>query len=169
MPTLRRNVQFVAVLLISSCASLGGLGALQPPRFAAADGRQAELRLLLPSAERPAGGAAVRLWARVENPNPLGLTLAAVAGGLSLDGRRAARVDFPLGLPLAAGQDTVVPLDVTLDARDLPGLAEVAAGALLGRSVPYRLDGTMSLDAGLLGRPEFGPLTLLEGSLRVQR
>lgn len=169
MFVFRRIAAVLGLFLLPACASLGALASIQPPHIEAAQGRQAEVRLLPPSTQRPSGSAAVRLWARVENPNPLGLTLASLQGGLSLDGRRAARVDFPLGLPLQAGQDTIVPLDVEIDFRDLPGLADVAAGALLGGAVPYRLDGTMAVDAGVLGRPGFGPLTLLEGNLRVRR
>ena len=41
--------------------------------------------------------------------------------------------------------------------------------AATGGSVGYRLDGTMTLDAGLLGRPSFGPMTLLQGIIENRR
>lgn len=64
------------MLAVVSCASLGLENVIQPPRFGEVDGRTAQLRLLLPSTDQPAGGAAVRLWTRVTNPNALSLTLA---------------------------------------------------------------------------------------------
>lgn len=156
-------------VVLAGCASLGLGDVIQPPRFTVADGRQAELRLLGPSASRPIGGAAIRLWARVENPNALGLSLAALEGSLALDGTRAADVDFPLGLPLRAGQDTVIPLDLNISFSDLPGLADVAARLVTRNSVGYSLNGTITVDAGPLGRPRFGPSTWLDGTLSIRR
>ena len=117
-------------IVIGGCAGLGLADVIQAPRFSVASGTQAELRLVGPSAGRPLGGAAVRLWARVENPNALGISLRAVQGALALDGTKAADVDFPLGLPLLAGQDTVIPLDINISFSDLPGLADVATRLL---------------------------------------
>lgn len=149
------------------CATLGNV--VQAPRFSAASGRQAELRLLAPSSQNPLGGATVRVWAHVENPNPLGLTLAALTGNLFLENSRAANVDFPMGVPLLANQDTVIPLDISFGFADIPGLADVATRLLTRSSVGYRLDGTVTVDAGVLGRPSFGPNTLMSGNLSVRR
>ncbi len=86
--------------LCAACASMGTLARLvQPPRFEQDGDRAAEIRLLAPSRDQPLGGAAVRIWAKVLNPNPFGLTLSTVKGTLLLDGTRAATGDFPLGLP----------------------------------------------------------------------
>ena len=168
---LRRYALLLPTLaLLAGCASLGSLaGAIQPPRFAVAPGREAEIRLVGPSLQNPLGGAAVRLWADISNPNPFGVTLTALAGSLALQGRHAADVDFPWGLPLVAGQDTVVPLDISVSFADLPGLGDVLSRAVTGGSVGYSLDGTMRLDAGLLGQPSFGPMNLLQGSIRTRR
>lgn len=155
--------------VMAGCAGLGLADVIQPPRFSVADGRQAELRLLGPSSSRPLGGAAIRLWARVENPNALGLSLTAVQGALALEGTRAADVDFPLGVPLLAGQDTVIPLDINVSFSDLPGLADVAARLVTRSSVNYQLDGTVTVNAGPLGSPRFGPSTLLNGTLAIRR
>jgi hypothetical protein len=155
--------------VIAGCAGLGLADVIQPPRFSVADGRQAELRLLGPSSSRPLGGAAIRLWARVENPNALGLSLTAVQGALALEGTKAADVDFPLGVPLLAGQDTVIPLDINVSFSDLPGLADVAARLVTRSSVNYQLDGTVTVNAGPLGNPRFGPSTLLNGTLAIRR
>ncbi len=111
----------------------------------------------------------MRLYARVRNPNPLGLTLVGIEGGLLLQNQRAAQVSFPLGLPLQAGQETVVPLDIEIGFSQIPGLADVASRALRGQPIEYRLNGSFGVDAGPLGRPSFGPMTLLEGNLQVRR
>jgi hypothetical protein len=152
---------------VAACASLGGL--LQPPQISAAENARAELRLLGPSLQRPLGGASVRLFARVQNPNSFGLRLASVAGNLFLEDTRAADVSLPLGLPLAALQDTVIPLDISLSFSDLPGLADAAKTILLRQSANYRLDGTFTVDAGALGQPTFGPQTMLRGNLDIRR
>jgi hypothetical protein len=155
--------------VIGGCATLGLGNIIQPPRFSVASGRNAELRLIGPSIGHPLGGASVRLWAHVENPNALGISLRAVQGALALEGTKAADVDFPLGLPLLAGQDTVIPLDINISFSDLPGLADVATRLLTRNSVNYRLDGTISVNAGPLGTPTFGPSTLMDGTLSVRR
>lgn len=167
-----RSTPLLALLALAlpGCAPLAGLGAvIQPPRFEMASDRPSELRLLAPAAERPLGGAAVRLWARVENPNAFGLTLSTLAGTLFLEGQQAAQADFPLGLPLAAAADTVIPLDLIVSFADVPGLANVALQLVERSQLGYRLDGRASVDAGLLGQPVFGPMTLLEGLLHVRR
>jgi len=160
----------LGVVLVGGCAALESLREiLQAPRFSQASGRQTELRLLGPSSQRPLGGAALRIWTRVENPNTLGLTLSRLAGDLYLEGTRTAEVNLPLGLPLQANQDTIIPLDLSISFSDLPGLADVAARLLTRSSVGYRMEGTITVDAGPLGQPSFGPSTLLEGDLPIRR
>ena len=162
-------VSAMAALLVAGCATLGLESLIQPPRFTTVSNQQAELRVLGPSTSRPLSGAQIRLWARVENPNAFGVTLAALRGNLHLENAQAAEVDFPLGVPLLAGRDTVIPLDVNISFADLPGLAEAVQRMLSRNLVAYRLDGTVTLDAGALGRPSFGPTTWLEGQTRVVR
>src|SRR5215203_2257552 len=135
-----------------ACASLEGLRALvQPPSFRQGE-QPAEVRLVSPSANRPFGGATVRLWTDVSNPNPFGFTLGTLDGTLFLEGSRAAVADFPLGLPLAAGQRSTVPIDLSIRFSDLPGLADVVRRAARREPVEYRLDGTIGVDAGSLGQ-----------------
>jgi late embryogenesis abundant protein len=154
----------------AGCASLGGLGALvQAPRFSHAEGRDAEIVLRGPSRDFPLGGAAVRIYARVVNPNPFGLTLSTLVGDLFLDGTRAAAVDFPLGLALVANDETEIPIDLAIGFADVPRLAQVIGRAISGSQLDYRLDGRIGVDAGALGRPTFGPMTILEGDVRVRR
>lgn len=151
------------------CATVAELVRVQPPGFSVEAGRDSELRLLGPSVERPLGGASVRIWSRVSNPNAFGLTLTTVEGDLHLEGSRAAAVSLPLGLPLRAQQDTVIPLEVTISFADVPGLADAAVRLLTERTVGYRLDGRFGVDAGPFGNPTFGPMSLLQGELDVQR
>ncbi len=140
---------------------------IQPPRFAEARNQGDEIRLLPPSRERPLGGAALRVWTRVTNPNPFGFTLSTLSADLSLEGARAASGEFPLGLPLRAGEEVEVPLDLTLSFADLPRLADAVRGAASGRALAYSVAGTIGVDAGALGRPTFGPMHLFRGEVKV--
>jgi hypothetical protein len=161
----------VCLLLISAgCATLGPLAQIvQPPRFEQADNQPAEIRFIAPSFSMPTGGAGVRVWLEVTNPNPFGFTLSRLNATLSLEGSRAATGDFPLGLPLQAGQQSVLPLDLSISFADAPGLAGVARQVVTGGRIGYQLDGTVGLDAGRLGTPTFGPMLLTRGELRVIR
>jgi hypothetical protein len=167
MNDFHRGAAVTGLLALSACATLEALG-IQPLRFDQADERSSELRILAPSTGRPLGGAAIRLWAEIENPNGFGLTLTEVAGDLLLENTEAIAVDFPLGLPLVAYQDTVIPLDASIGFDDLPRLGQIARAAIGGDRLEYRLDGTFAVEAGSLGRPRFGPLTLLQGEVRVR-
>jgi len=156
---------FGAVLVMAGCGALAPLAQLiQPPRFEQGD-QPAEIRFVPPSPGHPTGGAGVTLWLRVTNPNPFGFTLATLDTTLLLDGQRAATGNFPLGLPLGAGQESVIPIDLTISFADLPGLANVVRQAAAGRAVGYQLDGTVGIDAGRFGRPVFGPMLLVRGEL----
>jgi hypothetical protein len=160
----------LSVVTISACATLGPLAQIvQPPRFRQADNQPAQIRLIAPSLRDPIGGAGVRIWLEVTNPNAFGFTLSTVSATLSLEGSRAANGDFPLGLPLGAGQQSVVPLDLIFSFADMPGLASVTRKLATAGSVDYQLDGTVGIDAGRLGTPTFGPMRLTSGELRVVR
>ena len=102
----------------------------------------------------------------MSNPNPFSLTLGTLKGTLFLEDSRAADVDFPLGLPLAAGGDTTVPIDVSVSLANLPGLADSIRRAVARQPLAYRLEGTIGVDAGRLGQPVFGPLTILRGDIQ---
>ena len=156
----------VALLSTTSCAELGQLArAIQPLRFSEVPGQQSTIRLAGPSTRQPLGGAALRLWTRVSNPNPVGITLSTLRADVSVDGTHAATGDFPLGLPLTAGGESDVPLDLSIDFADLPGLADVLRRTIATQQVPYEVHGSFSIDAGALGRPSFGPLRLFQGRL----
>ena len=155
---LRIALACLLAMTAAGCAELNRLGAIvQPPHFEQVADRPAEVRLL------GVNGAGVRLWTRVSNPNPFGLTLGTLKGTLFLDEARAADADFPLGLPLGARGEQVIPIDISISFSDLPGLSGVARRILARQSVGYRLDGTIGVEAGRFGQPVFGPMTLLRG------
>lgn len=167
---IRLLIVSALTLTIASCASLEQLRSIvQPPRFAESEDRPAEIRLLGPGLNRPLGGASVRLWATVRNPNRFGFTLSTLRGALYLQDGRASEIDLPLGLPLTAGATETFPIDFSISFADLPGLADAIRRAISGQPLDYRFDGTVGVDASPYGRPEFGPLTLLRGTVRGGR
>jgi hypothetical protein len=165
--TRRLGGAVLLCLITSACASLEGLRAfVQPPQFDQAENRRHELRVTGPTAGSPVGGATVRLWTKVTNPNGFGLTLGTLRGTLHLEGSRAATVDFPLGLPLQARSEAEVPIDIVVDFQDVPGLGPAVTRALTRQPIEYELEGTVSVEAGALGEPVFGPMTILRGDIR---
>ena len=170
MSSAKRLCVIVLAVFVPACGQLGALSKIiQPPQFEQADNQPAEIRLLGPSRSMPAGGAGVRIWLEVTNPNGFGFTLSTLNATLSLEGSRAATGDFPLGLPLAARQESIVPLDLSISFADLPGLGGVLRQVAVGGAVDYELDGTVGVDAGPFGRPTFGPMRLVTGELRLVR
>ena len=160
---MRLRVAFACLLVmtLAACAELNQLGALvQPPHFEQVPDQPAEIRLAGTS------GIAVRLWTRVTNPNPFEFTLSTLKGTLFLDDTHAADAEFPLGVPLGAGRDRVIPIDISVRFSDLPALGRLSGRLLSRQPVTYRLDGTIGVDAGRLGRPVFGPMTLVRGETR---
>ena len=89
VPWVTRLVRLLILAAITgagvACANLGNLQQIiQPPRFEQAAGQPAEIRLLGPSANSPVGGAGVRIWLAVTNPNPFGFTLSRINTTLML-------------------------------------------------------------------------------------
>ena len=165
-PIYRIARVLVIAAVASGCAALGSLrNFVQAPKFDEAPDRPAQIRLVGPSTSAPIGGAAVRLWARVSNPNAFGFTLSTLRGTLYLQDSRAATVDLPLGLPLAARAESEFPIDLVISFADMPGLGDVIRRAVNRSPIDYRLEGTIGVDAGSLGSPEFGPMTMLRGSI----
>ena len=150
-----------------ACASLQQV--VQAPIFELASDRSSRVRLLGPAIGRPLGGAEIQVWARVQNPNPVGFTLSRLAGTVLLSDQRAADVDLPLGLPLEAAGDTVIPLSLSLSFADVPQLADRVQEALSTGTIEYALRGTLAVDAGAFGQPSFGPRTWLQGDVSLVR
>jgi hypothetical protein len=154
----------VLALLVSSaagCAALQQLQAfIQPPRFEQDTANRSEIRL------RGTSGATVRIWTRVSNPNTFGLTLGTLRGTLQLEGSRAATVDFPFGLPLPPQSEESVPIDLSVDFRDVPGLGQAITRAIARQPIAFEIEGTIGVSAGRLGTQTLGPMTWLRGELR---
>ncbi|HJU42129.1 MAG TPA: LEA type 2 family protein [Vicinamibacterales bacterium] len=155
---------FLLAAIVSStsgCAALQQLQAfIQPPRFEQDQQSRSEIRL------RGVDGASVRIWTRVSNPNSFGLTLGTLQGTLHLEGSRAATVDFPFGLPLQPLSEEVVPIDLSVDFRDVPGLGQAIARAVTRQPIAFEIEGTIGVNAGRLGTQTLGPMTWLRGELR---
>ena len=166
----RAGVALLCATMGAGCATLGQLSAfVRAPQFQEAPDQPAEIRLLPPSQSNGLGGAGLRVWTKVTNPNPFGFTLARLEGTLFLDDVRAATADFPLGLPLGPRGDAVVPIDLSIDFSDLPQLTSVMRQLLARQSVAYRLEGTVGVNAGTLGTPVFGPMTIVKGDAKPPR
>jgi hypothetical protein len=130
---VRSKLIALAAVFITTqaCATLQQLSrVVQPPTFEAADDRETEWRSFAPSLAAPLGGAAVRLWTTVTNPNPIGVMLSTVRATLILEGERAAEGDFPLGLPLEPREASTIPLDLRVSFSDVPELASALRNVL---------------------------------------
>jgi hypothetical protein len=157
------KVVILAAIVWSSvgCTALQSLQAfIQPPRFEHDTQNRSEIRL------RGTTGASVRIWTRVSNPNSFGLTLGTLQGTLHLEGSRAATVDFPFGLPLQALGEETVPIDISIDFRDVPSLGPVITRAIARQPIGFEIEGTIGVSAGRLGPQTLGPMTWLRGELR---
>jgi hypothetical protein len=58
---------------------------------------------------------------------------------LMLEGNHAATGNFPLGLPLNAGQQSVVPLDLSISFADVPALSRTIGRLATGSTAAYQL------------------------------
>jgi hypothetical protein len=70
--------------------------------------------------------------------------------------------------PLTAGQQNVVPLDLSISFADVPALSRTVGRLAVGGTAPFDLDGTIGIDAGRFGTPTFGPMRLTSGELHVR-
>lgn len=157
----RLSLSVMLAVFCSGCAALQQLSAfVQPPHFEQDDSQRSEIRL------NGTSGAAVRIWTRVSNPNGFGLTLGTLRGTLHLEGSRAATVDFPFGLPLPARGEEVVPIDISVNFRDIPGLGNAVTRAISRQPIEFELEGTIGVSAGGLGEQTLGPMTFLRGELK---
>ena len=154
----------VLTAIVSSaagCTALQSLQAfIQPPRFEQDTQNRSEIRL------RGTTGAAVRIWTRVSNPNAFGLTLGTLRGTLHLEGSRAATIDFPFGLSLQPQSEDTVPIDLSIDFRDVPGLGQAITRAIARQPIAFEIEGTIGVSAGRLGMQTLGPMTWLRGELQ---
>lgn len=154
------------IALAAACASFGPLGTyVRAPRFERVPDERPSIRLMAPSLGRVFGGATIRIMTRVTNPNAFGFTLSSLDGTLYLDNTRAATSSLPLGLPLGPGAQTDIPIELSVDFSELPGLANVIRSAAARQPVDYRFEGIVGVDAGRFGTPRFGPMTFVSGTI----
>ena len=159
--TVKAVVLAAIVSSTTACAALQQLQAfIQPPRFVQDDQSRSEIRV------RGITGADVRIWTRVSNPNSFGVTLGTLQGTLHLEGSRAATVDFPFGLPLQPLSEEIVPIDISVDFRDVPGLSQAITRAVTRQPIAFEIEGTIGVNAGGLGMQTLGPMTWLRGEIR---
>ena len=94
MRTHHRSGRFAALAALAAAAIIPACAALndivQAPQFTMDQGRSSEIRLLGPSIGRPLGGAQVRVWARVHNPNGFRLQATQLTYSLMMDSVRIA-------------------------------------------------------------------------------
>lgn len=154
-------------VVLPACASLQSLTRIvQPPTFTSAENERNEIRLVGPTRSSALGGAEVRIWTTVRNPNSFGFTLASLDTTLFLEGQQAAAGVFPLGLPLEPHGESTIPIDLVVRFQDVPALANVIRQRQQRDAIEDRIEGTVGVEAGALGTPTFGPMTIVTGDLR---
>jgi hypothetical protein len=101
----------------------------------------------------------------VTNPNPVGLRLTSLEGGLVLRGATAADVRFVGGVDLPAQGSAELVLDVAVPLPGASGLLDAAVALVGGAPVAYRVEAAVGVD--LFGvRTAFPRATLLQGELQ---
>ncbi|MFN8509147.1 MAG: LEA type 2 family protein [Deinococcaceae bacterium] len=99
---------------------------------------------------------------RVTNPNAFGMGISRIQGQLYLDGDPSGTVDIPgLNIRPTGSSEVDTQIAIALTEANLSHLVKVVQG----KSITYRLDGTVSIDAGTLGKPNLGPYTVFQGTL----
>ena len=93
----------------------------------------------------------------MSNPNSFGLTLGTLIGSLHLEGARTTTV---------AHSEDIVPIDISVDFRDVPGLGQAITRAVARQPIAFEIEGTIGVSAGGLGMQTLGPMTWLRGELR---
>jgi len=160
-----------AVLTLAVAWLLGGCAVVAPERVVGnlefelvAEGSGFR-RLDLPGVAGGSPAATLRIRTRASNPNPVGVRLAGLDFDLYVNGTRAGSGSFTGGVDLPPRGQTVLDLEVTTSLEEGGRLVADLAEAARGQRTAYRLVGTVSLAAGRLGNPRFGPLTIVSGTL----
>ncbi len=78
-------------------------------------------------------------------------------------------VDLGLIYDVDQEEDGKVKVNMTLTSPSCPAGPQIIQQALTRGSVAYSLNGTVAVDAGVLGQPTFGPMQLIEGSVSTAR
>lgn len=107
-----------------ACWGLARVLGVEAPRLETAPERESVLTLDAASLLTGRPRATLRIWTRITNPNDFALTLSTLRGSVFLEDNEMAEVDLPLGLPLLAARDTVIPIDVGFG---MPALSSLGA------------------------------------------
>lgn len=164
-PSARLVAVLTAALVVASLASClpGAAPTLGAPTFRLRGDDTRIVRLDPPGALD--GALVVRVALRVANPNPLGVRLEALDGGLFLGGVAAGGLSFVGGLELPARGESDLTIDVTVPLDRIASLSTVLGDAVAGRPVAYRVDA--AVEVALLGVPtRFPSVTVARGELR---
>jgi LEA14-like dessication related protein len=103
-----------------------------------------------------AGGLAMRIDILIYNPNSYDLIVQSVSAHVTAQGRDLGTVEHAHQVPLPAGQNVPVVVDVTVPWGDLPSLA---ATAILSAGIPYHVRGRV-LVSGVAGFTVEAPFEL---------
>ena len=154
-----------AILTLSGCASLGPLGrVILPLRFSEVPGERSTIRLVGPNARQPLGGAALRLWTRVHNPNPVGLTLSTLRAEVSLTALARPPATFPWASAPGSRRVRHPTRPVNRFCRSAgPGRCASPDRVESGRGLPAGWE--FQYRGWRPGPPPFGPMRLFEGRL----
>jgi hypothetical protein len=149
----------VASLGLSSCFPRASAG-VQPPRIEVED---TVLLKLNPPSLGIAPEAVLGLKLKITNPNPFGVNIARVQGKLYLDDGESGGVEIPgLNINPTGTSRVETQISIPLNEGNLNRFIKVVQG----KSVTYRVDGTLTLEAGVLGKPVLGPYTVFQGVIR---
>ena len=123
------------------------------------------LKLNPPGLNGGAAEAVIRIQVQGRNPNPFGLKLEEIRFDLLLEGAKIAAGVAPNFELKASGVPTSFPVDVEipLDLNTLKSLARIVTG----QPTSYQMLGGFRMDAGVLGKPSFGPYTIAQGTFKA--
>jgi LEA14-like dessication related protein len=152
----------IAALSLVTLAACAPSQVVQTPQFEMLEAGL--LKLNPPGLNGGAAEAVIRIQVQGRNPNPFGLKLDEIRFDLLLEGSKIAAGIAP-GFELkASGVPSQFPVDVEvpLDLNTLKNLSRIVTG----QPTSYQMLGSFRVDAGILGKPNFGPYTLAQGTFK---
>ena len=152
----------IAALSLLALAACAPSQVVQTPQFEMLEAGL--LKLNPPGLNGGAAEAVFRIQVQGRNPNPFGLRLEEIRFDLLLEGAKIAAGIAP-GFELkASGVPSKFPVDVEvpLDLNTLKSLSRIVTG----QPTSYQMLGSFRVDAGVLGKPNFGPYTLAQGTFK---
>ena len=153
-----RALMLPLAALLAGCAPRAAI--VQVPEYKIE--RVRLVSLSLPGAGSPAT-ATLSLQLLVTNTNPYPIRLARAGGRFFLDGDDVGAVELPnIDLPPGRQVEQAAVLSVPITFANLGDFLRVARGEALS----YRVDGSFTVDAGVFGKPTFGPYTLSQGVIK---